>query len=174
MLHVPWLAGTIVLLCHNNSYVRITKIIQMDDSMNVKMFSIYYNTTLIYICIDSMKYDNTNYDGTNERKMAPTSHHTLPFFWAGQFYHTGLISGVALTIRHIANGETVLLVAKDIRGHLSINPQKKYERNLVKDLQWTVCRQCIIATKSYYSKHVFKGHSDERTPCDQGTLPPKC
>ena len=54
----------------------------MDDSMNVKMFSIYYNTTLIYICIDSMKYDNTNYDGTNERKMAPTSHHTLPFFWA--------------------------------------------------------------------------------------------
>ena len=36
--------------------------------------------------------------------------------------------GVALTIRHIANGETVLLVAKDIRGHCATVAKRFSER----------------------------------------------
>ena len=38
------------------------------------------------------------------------------------------ITGVALTIRHIANGETVSLVAKDIRGHCATVAKRFSER----------------------------------------------
>ena len=37
-------------------------------------------------------------------------------------------TGVALTIRHIANGETVSLVAKDIRGHCATVAKRFSER----------------------------------------------
>ena len=39
-----------------------------------------------------------------------------------------LHAGVALTIRHIANGETVLLVAKNIRGHCATVAKRFSER----------------------------------------------
>ena len=44
-------------------------------------------------------------------------HHISVFSSPRYLYVRSPHAGVALTIRHIANGETVLLVAKDIRGH---------------------------------------------------------